>query len=430
MKDNSTDKTTHIVRQAHQAFVQMSNIKGVERSHAVLLMATKLEECLDDILQANTLDLEISKEMAVPDLILEWLKLTPQRLQTSIEILKTLAELPDPFQKVINSPYQVTYCQNYSQLMPLGVIAFIYEALPELAIITAGLATKTGNSLILRGSSDASNTNTIITQVLQVALEDANFPSGCLQFLPSEEGYSIEDLVTLDQYINLIIPYGRPSLIQKVTQLATAPVLKSAIANCGLYWSSSSDLDLVRHVIIDSYKSIPDRVNAIEKVLINKNHSSNSIVRLFNHLKEQKLNLLGDESLVAEFPDYLTLAKPYHWQQPLFNHRIAFRIVDDLDSAITWMNEYSSGHANCIVTDSYQEGRTFAMEIDSALVYVNSSPRFYRYLPGSNSVFLGISSQKGHRRGLISLETFTTQKQIVMGNAETSPISYGIGDGE
>lgn len=418
MKDNSTQKTALIVHQAHQAFVQMSNIRGIERSQAVLNMAIKLEECLDDILQANTLDLEISKEMAVPDLILEWLKLTPERVKTSIEILKTLSELPDPFQKVINSPYQVTYCQNYSQLMPLGVIALIYEALPELAIITAGLAIKTGNSIILRGSSEASNTNTIITQVLQVALEDANFPPSCLQFLPSEEGYSIEDLVTLDQYINLIIPYGRPSLIQKVTKLATAPVLKSAIANCGLYWSSSSDLDLVRHVIVDSYKSIPDRVNAIEKVLINKNHSSNSIVRLFNHLKEQKFNLFGDKNLVADFPDYLKPIKSTQWNQPLFNHSIAFRTVDDLHDAILWINEYSSGHANCIVTDSYQEGRIFAMEIDSALVYVNSSPRFYRYLPGSNSVFLGISNQKGHRRGLISLETFTTLKQIVMGGGE------------
>ncbi|BAQ64194.1 glutamate-5-semialdehyde dehydrogenase [Geminocystis sp. NIES-3709] len=420
MKDNSTKQTVLIVHQAHQAFVQMSNIKGIERSQAVLQMAKKLEECLDDVLQANTLDLEISKEMSVPDLILEWLKLTPQRVKTSIEILKTLSKLPDPFQKVINSPYQVTYCQNYSQLMPLGVIALVYEALPELAIITAGLAIKTGNSLILRGSSEASNTNTIITQVLQVALEDANFPSGCLQFLPSEEGYSIEDLVTQDQYLNLIIPYGRPSLIQKVTQLATAPVLKSAMGNCYLYWSLSNDLDLVRNIIVDSYGTIPDRVNAIEKVLINNQHKSNSIIRLFNHLKEQKFNIMGDESLVADFPEYLTPLKENQWNQPLLNNTIAFRTVENLDSAIAWINEYSSGHANCIITDSYQEGRIFAMEIDSALVYINSSPRFYRYLPGSNSVFLGISNQKGHRRGLISLETFTTLKQIVIGDGETT----------
>jgi glutamate-5-semialdehyde dehydrogenase len=418
MTQNSLQSISLIVSQAHQAFVQMSAIKGIERSQAVLRMAKKLEECFDDILQANTLDLEISKEMAVPDLILEWLKLTPQRLKSTVEILKTLANLPDPLQKVIHSSYQVTYCQNYSQLMPLGVIALVYEALPELAIITAGLTIKTGNSLILKGSSEASNTNSIIVQVLQVALEEANFPSFCLQFLPPEEGYSIEELVTQDQYLNLIIPYGRPSLIHKVTHLATAPVLKSAMGNCSLYWSLCHDLDLVRHVIIDSYNTIPDRVNAIEKVLINKQQKSNAIIRLFNHLQEQKFNLVGDESLVKEFPEYLTLIKPSQWSQPFLNKTIAFRFVDNLHDAIAWINEYSSGHADCLVTDSYQEGHIFAMETDSALVYINSSPRFYRYLQGSNSIFLGISNQKGNRRGLISLETFTTLKQIVVGDGK------------
>lgn len=418
MTQNSIPSITQIVHQAHQAFTQMSNIKGIERTQGVLKMVQKLEECFDDILEANTLDLEMSKEMAVPNLILEWLKLTPQRLKSTLEILKTLADLPDPYQKVINSPYQVTYCQNYSQLMPLGVIAFIYEALPELAIITAGLTIKTGNSLILKGSSEASHTNSIITQILQVALEEANFPPSSIQFLPSEEGYSMEELVTQDQYLNLIIPYGRPSLIHKVTNIATAPVLKSAIGNCSLYWSICNDLDLVRHVIIDSYNTIPDQVNAIEKVLINKQQKSNAIIRLLSHLKEQKFNLVADQSLVEEFPEYLTLINSHQWNQPFLDKTIAFRFVDDLNDAIAWINEYSSGHADCLVTESYQEGRIFVMEIDSALVYINTSPRFYRYLEGSNSVFLGISNQKGNRRGLISLETFTTLKQIIIGDGE------------
>ncbi len=409
---------TTTVAQAHQAFIAMASVKGIERSRAVNQMAKKLQECFDDILQANTLDLEISREMAVPDLILEWLKLTPQRLKAVVEILQNLAELPDPLQKLINTTYQVTYCQNYAQLMPLGVIALVYEALPDLAIIAAGLTIKTGNSLILRGSSEASNTNAIICQALQIALEEVDFPKGCLQFLPAEQDYSIEDLVTQDQYLNLIIPYGRPSLTQEVAQMATAPVLKSAMGNCYLYWSLSNDLDLVRFVIVDSHASQPDPVNAIEKVLINSQQKSTSMTRLFCHLREEGFNLLGDDSLVEEFPEYLTLIKPKQWYQPFLNQTIAFKRTNDLSSAIAWINEYSSGHANCLVTDSYQEGRIFAMEADSALVYINSSPRFRRYLPGSDSVFLGISNQKGHRRGLISLETFTTLKQIVVGDGE------------
>jgi glutamate-5-semialdehyde dehydrogenase len=423
MNENNPQTISLIAKQGHHAFLALNSIKDADCSAAILQMANKLNECMDDILQANTLDLEISREMAVPNLILEWLKLTPQRLKATVEILEALAELPDPFQKVINSPYQVTYCQNYSQLMPLGTIAFVYEALPELAIIATGLAIKTGNTIILRGSTEASNTNSIIAQALQVALEEVNFPAHCLQFLPSEQGYSIEDLVTQDQYISLIIPYGRPSLIKQVTQIATAPVLKSAMGNCYLYWSLCSDFDLVRNVIDDSYNTIPDTVNAIEKVLISSQQKPNSIIRLFNHLQEQKFTLLGDENLVSEFEEYLTLipSDSPQWSEPFLNKTIAFRLVENLDEAIGLINQYSSGHANCLITDSYQEGRIFAMEIDSALVYINSSPRFYRYLPGSNSVFLGISNQKGHRRGLISVETFTTVKQIVVGDGEIHP---------
>ena len=408
------------VKLAHQAFVKMESIRGVERSRAVNAMAEKLEDSFEEILQANTLDLETSLEMAVPELILDWLKLTPARLKATVEILLTLAELPDPLQKVINARYQITACQNYCQLMPLGVISFIYEAFPDLAVIAAGLCIKTGNSLILRGSSEASHSNTIISQALQVALEEAGLPSGCLQFLPAEEGYSIQDLVTQDQYLNLIIPYGRPSLIQQVTQLATAPVLKAAIGNCCLYWSPSGDLELVRSVIVDSHKSEPDPVNAIEKVLVSSQQKPTLLVRLFNFLQEQGFTLKGEKSLVEEFSEHLSLAKKAEWNQPYLNKTIAFKTVDSLDEAIAWINEYSRGHANCLITESYQEGRAFAKEVDSALVYINCSPRFYRYLQGSESVFLGISNQKGHRRGLISLETFTTLKQIVQGDGINS----------
>lgn len=422
MNDSSLHPIETITQQAHQAFIQLGSINGVKRTKALHQMANSLKESFDDVLEANTLDLEMSREMALPDLIVDWLKLTPQRLKTSVEILETLAELPDPFQKVINSTYQVTYCQNYSQLMPLGVIALIYEALPELAIITAGLALKSGNCVIFRGGSEASHTNSLIATILQSALENTDLPSHCLQFLPSEEGYSIKDLVTQDRYVNLIIPYGRPTLTEQVNKIATAPVLKSAMGNCYLYWSLFNDLDLVKYIITDSYNTNPDPVNAIEKVLINHRQKSNSIIRIFNYLQEQHFTLLGEEDLVSQYPDYLKLMPDDAWDKSFLNRTIAFSLVENIDSAIALINKYSSGHANCLITESYQEGRIFAMKTDSALVYINSSPRFYRYLPGSNSVFLGVSNQKGHRRGLITLQTFTTIKQIIVGSGEKNII--------
>ncbi|MGI0488459.1 glutamate-5-semialdehyde dehydrogenase [Pantanalinema rosaneae CENA516] len=403
---------------AYQASIRLATTKGGVRSRAVQLMAEALKQNQNEILEANTLDLEASREMAVPDLVLDWLKLTPERLQTTVQLLQRLSELPDPIGRVMTAIHQVNHCQTYSQLMPLGVIALIYEAFPELAAIAAGLCIKTGNTLILKGGSEASNSNAAIAHALWAALEDAGLPDGCLQALPSDQGASVRDLIVQDQYVNLIIPYGRPSLVQQITRQATAPVLRSAMGNCYLYWSPSGSLETVRWIILDSHQSEPDPVNAIEKVLIHRNQNPSSLTMLWNSLREKGFELRGDVSLVTEFPD-LRLAEDIEWNQAYLAKTIAFRVVDSLDDAITWINLHSSGHADCLVTESYQESRQFALGINSASTYINASPRFSRSPKWGDSVFLGMSNQKGQRRGLISLETLTTMKYIVQGTEQS-----------
>jgi glutamate-5-semialdehyde dehydrogenase len=190
------------------------------------------------------------------------------------------------------------------------------------------------------------------------------------------------------------------------------------MGNCALYWSAKGDLELARWMILDSHASEPDPVNAIEKVLLSPSQNSSLVMRLFSNLQERGFNLRGDEILCQEFPNYLTLAKEAEWGRPYLNKTIAFKVIPNLFDAIAWINRYSSGHADCIATESYQESRQFAMGIDSALVYINTSPRFTRNPKQGESLFLGISNQKGHRRGLIGLETFTTLKQVVQGNGK------------
>ena len=409
---------TDAVLRAYRASLALATTKGVDRSRGVQAMAKALKNSFDDILEANTLDLEASREMAVPELIWEWLRLTPERLQGTIQILQRIGELSDPIRRVMNASYQLDHSQTYCQLMPLGVIALIYEAFPELAAIAAGFCIKTGNCLILRGGSEASQSNLVIAEALQTALDEAGLPSGCLELLPSEQGASIRDLVTQDRYLNLVIPYGRPTLVQQVMQQSTAPVLKSAMGNCYLYWSATGSLEMLRWVVLDSHASDPDPVNAIEKILINRSSKPSSLVILWNSLKEKGFELRGDAELVAEFPDLLTLAAASEWNQAYLNKTIAFKVVDSIESAISWMNQYSSGHADCLVTESYQESRQFALGVDSASVYINSSPRFSRNPKRGDSVFLGMSNQKGYRRGMISLEALTTLKQVVQGNGK------------
>ena len=400
---------------AYQASLKLGITKGADRSRAVQQMAQALKRSFDDILEANTLDLEASREMAVPELILDWLKLTPERLQTTVEILQLLGELSDPIRRVRNADYQLDDSQTYSQLMPLGVIALIYEAFPELGAIAAGLCIKTGNSLILKGGSEASHSNAAIAIALQSALEETGLPAGCLELLEADQGAVIRDLVTQDQYLNLVIPYGRPSLVQQVVRQSTAPVLKSAMGNCYLYWSVSGSLDMARWMILDSHQSEPDPVNAIEKVLIHRTAKPSSLVTLWNNLKDKGFEIKADAELVEAFPE-LKLTSDSEWNQAYLNKTVAFKVVDSLEAAIAWINQYSSGHADCIVTESYQESRHFALGVNSASTYINASPRFSRNPSRGDSVFLGMSNQRGHRRGLISLETLTTVKHIVQGN--------------
>jgi len=404
-------------QRAHAASIDMATVKGALRSRAVQAMAQALKRQQNDILEANTLDLEASREMAVPELILDWLKLTPDRIQTTVQILQRLSELSDPIGRVMSATHQVDQCQTYSQLMPLGVIALIYEAFPELGAIAAGLCIKTGNSLILKGSSEASNSNWVIAQALSAALEEVGMPANCFQAMSSDQGTLVRDLIVQDAYINLIIPYGRPSLVQQVVRQATAPVLKSAMGNCYLYWSPSGSLDAVRWMIIDSHQSEPDPVNAIEKVLIHRNQNPSSLAMLWNSLREKGFELRGDAELAADFPE-LRQTTEQEWRQPYLDRIVAFKVVDSLEAAITWINHYSSGHADCLVTESYQESRQFALGVNSASCYINASPRFFRNPQRGDSIFLGMSNQKGHRRGLISMETLTTIKHIVQGTGQ------------
>jgi glutamate-5-semialdehyde dehydrogenase len=410
-----------IATEAQQSSLALAALRGTDRSRALQLMAEALLDRQNDILEANTLDLEESREMAIPELMLDWLKLTPERIQTTGQILQRLAELSDPIQQVLNTPsYQIDQCQTYCQLVPLGVIALIYEALPELGAIAAGLCLRAGNSLILRGGTEASHSNQIIAETLQFAIEDAGLPGVCIQLLPSDQGDLIRELVTLDRYVNLVIPYGRASLVQQVVRQATAPVLRTAIGNCYLYWSPSGSLEVARSMILDSHQSEPDPVNAIEKVLIHRHHSSTALTMMWNSLKDKGFQLRGDAELATEFPDLFTaVSDPQEWNQAYLNQTIAFKVVDGLETAISWINAHSSGHADCLATESYQESRLFATGINSAMAYINASPRFHRNPKRGSPIALGMSNQKGHRRGLISLETLTTVKHIVQGNSVT-----------
>jgi glutamate-5-semialdehyde dehydrogenase len=402
------------IQQATQAAQILRTVSSQQRTAALLAMAEAFEHQQDAILEANTLDLETSREMAISPRLLEWLKLTPERLQKIVNDLRTLSRLPDPVGKIVATSKTSIHGQTFTELLPLGVIAFVHESLPDLAGLAAGLCLRSGNSLLLRGSQEARQTNRAIFQVLQSAIAAADLPSDCLIDLGVQEDYSLRDLFSADRQAQLVIPYGRPSWIQQVIRQCNAPILHTAIGNCYLYWAASGSLDTVRTAIIDSHLTQPDAVNGIEKVLVNAQIKPSSLGMLWNSLREKGFEIRGDAHLCGEYPE-IKLAEPSEWQQPYLQKTVAFQFIDRLEAAADWINQSSSGHADCIVTDSYAEAQQFTQRLDSTFIYINASPRFYRLDPGGHQVFLGITKQKGIRRGTIGVESLMTTKQVIQG---------------
>jgi glutamate-5-semialdehyde dehydrogenase len=402
-----------VLYQSVQAGRYLALTSSKQREQAIVSMAAALGAAAQDILEANTLDLEASREVGISDLLLDWLKLTPERLQRYIYLLHRLGELASVY-GTSDLGSQSSDRHSYSQVKPLGTVAFIYEALPELGAIAAGMSIKTGNSIILRGGAEAEHTNLAISIALRIGLEQANLPPNAVQLVNSSPSILYE-LLTHTQQVNLVIPYGRPSLIHQVTQQATVSILPAAIGNCYLYWGANGNLELVRHAICDSHVGEPDAVNAIEKVLVHSDRSSTSLTMLWKSLKDKGFELHGDRELVANYGEYLKLAQDGEWYQPYLRKIIAFKSVRSVDEAIATIDRYSSGHADCIVTDSYLETQQFVAGINSACVYINASPRFYRHQRGSDRIWLGMSNYHGSQRGAIGLAALMATQQVTMG---------------
>ncbi|MGF1570767.1 MAG: aldehyde dehydrogenase family protein [Nodosilinea sp.] len=403
------------VAQVSQAGRQLMVAGADAHSRLLTTMADRLDASQDDILEANTLDLEASLEMAVPERVLDWLKLTPERLQTALKILRRLAALGDP-RVLTHQPttYLTKAVSGYSQVVPLGVVALVYEAFPELSAIMAGLCIRTGNGLILKGGNEASQTTQVIFQVLHQALDDVGLPTDCILSLTEDQGDAARLWLLQEPGIDLIIPYGRASLVQQVTRKATVPVLPTAMGNGYLYWSTSGSLETVSHMVIDSHRGEPDAVNAMEKVLIHDGCSASAVTQLCHTLWDQGFEVLGDDTLLSDVPN-LKPAESSDWGRAFLTKTVALRRVNDVATAASWINRHSSGHANALATESYLESSQFTQLVESAVVYINTSPRFMRNPTQASAIALGMTAQRGRSSGFIGLHTLLTTQHVLQG---------------
>lgn len=406
---------TYALYQVRQAARHLVETGVANQSRLLEVMATELEKNQDQVLEANTLDLEASLEMAVPELVLDWLKLTPERIQATARILRRLSSLGDPrvlAQQPLRRMNQSA--TGYGQVVPLGVIGFVYEAFPDLAAIAAGLCVRTGNGLVLKGGNEASQSNQAIIQILHDALNRVGLPEDCILSLSANQSEAARTWLVQAEGVDLVIPYGRPSLIQQVMRQATISVLPTAMGNCYLYWAASGELETVTRLVLDSHRGEPDAVNAIEKVLIHQSHSPAAVGQLCRQLWEQGFELRGDDSVRETLPD-ITPLEAAEWSQPYLQKTVALRRVENLDVAATWINLHSSGHADCLATESYRETYQFTQAIQSAAVYINASPRFSRSPTQASAISLGMTSQRWRGSGFIGLEALMTVKHVIQG---------------
>jgi glutamate-5-semialdehyde dehydrogenase len=402
------------VRQAAEQ-LSTSDRSAEKCSQALGAMGEAIAQRQDDILEANTLDLEISRDMAVPELVVDWLKLTPERLQTVSHIFNRLALMG----ATTPVSQEESGIDAYYRTSPIGIVGFIYEAFPDLGAIAAALCIRTGNALVLKGGSEASRSNEIIASILQESLTAIGLPPTLIYPIESTE-ISRLDIAQCPE-INLIIPHGRPSLVEQVVKQASVPVIPSRMGNCYLYWSASGSLDRVYHMIVDSHAGTPDAVNRIEKVLVHESHSENAVTRLWNRLHENGFQIKVDDamltwrSLTNTQDDSPDTTDETEWKAAYLRRTVAFRQVKDSDAAIRWINLHSSGHADSIATADYGESRQFVSRCRSAAVYLNTSPRFIRNAQQARDIALGASDYKVTGGGMIGMAVMQARQRIFHG---------------
>jgi glutamate-5-semialdehyde dehydrogenase len=389
-----------LIDRAHQASANLAQTPVQARNLVLKELLSTLQAQKDTILEANTLDLETVRDLAVADLALQWLKLTPERLSIVRQFIELLIGLPDPLQIRSGTVANSLYSLSGFRVLPQGVVCGLYEFLPEFPILLASLCLKTGNSLVIRGNAENTHTHQLWGNMLDTILKKGTIDPQCFYSFASDRSVTSKDLIASDLPINLVVPYGRPSFIQDIVKQRTVPALTPVMGNCYLFWSTSGSSDLVRSIILDSHTGLPDAVNAIEKVLITPNINFSLLNVLFNHLREKGFVLKGDETLAAEFPD-LTMVESSEWSQPYLNKTVAFKIVDSISEGIQWINCHSSGHADGLVTEAYRESQQFISGITSSTIFVNASSRFSRLTSGPS--------------GAIGIETFLKRSQIVQG---------------
>lgn len=405
-----------IGKNAKDASYELGILSTKEKDNALILMSEELINSKSEILDANLKDIENAKNKGISEALLDRLALSDERINDMAKGLKEIVKLQDPVGEVVSMWQRPNGIQIGQKRVPIGVIGIIYESRPNVTCDAAGLCLKTGNASILRGGSDAINSNKAIVKALKKGIDRAGLPTNSIQLIEDTSRSVATEMMRLNEFIDVLIPRGGAGLIQSVVKNATVPVIETGTGNCHIYVDETADFDMAKNIIINAKTSRPGVCNAAEKLLVNESIAEVFLPMIVKDLREKNVLVKGDEISKLIIND-IELVND-EWNVEYLDYIIAVKVVKNVDEAISHINKYGTGHSECIVTESYKNSQKFLQRVDAAAVYVNASTRF---TDGSEFGFgaeIGISTQKLHARGPMGLKELTTIKYIIYGDGQ------------
>lgn len=404
-------------KKTKEASYILSNISTNEKNKALNEMAKALLANSKDIIEANKIDIENARNKGTSESMIDRLLLNEDRIKGMSGGLIQVAGLEDPIGEVSSIVIRPNGLQIGKKRVPLGVIGIIYEARPNVTCDAVGLCLKSGNTTILRGGSEAINSNKKIVEVLKEALENTQLPVDCIQLIEDTSRETVKEMMKLNEYIDVLIPRGGAGLIKSVVENATVPVIETGTGNCHVYVDKNCDLEMAKEIVINAKTSRPAVCNAEEKLLVHEDVAKEFIPVIVDELRKRKVEVRGDKSSTEILNDII-LADEEDYYKEYLDYIICIKVVKDIDEAIAHINKYGSGHSEVIVTKDYNNSQKFHQRVDAAAVYVNASTRFTDGEEFGFGAEIGISTQKLHARGPMGLKELTTNKYIIFGNGQ------------
>ena len=408
---------TNIGMRAKQAERVLMTASTSIKNQALCNIAKALIENSDYIIEQNKIDIENARKNGMSESMIDRLTLNKSRIDGISEAVLQIVSYDDPCGKVISGQKRPNGLLIEKVTVPMGVIAVIFEARPNVTVDAAALCLKSGNSVILRGGKEAINSNKATAKIMREAVAEAGLPEDCIQLVEDVSRESSLALMKMNGYVDVLIPRGGAGLIRACVENSTVPVIETGTGNCHIYIDKDADLAMAEEIVFNAKTSRVSVCNACESLVVHKDIAEQFLPLLKKKLDTKNVKWHGDEAVCSIISDCIPATEEDYGKEYL-DYEISVKVVSDIDEAIEHIMKYSTGHSECIITENYASSRKFTSEVDAAAVYVNASTRFTDGGEFGFGAEIGISTQKLHARGPLGLPELTTFKYTVYGNGQ------------